>query len=254
MQEQTKKNINASGQTLIETLAALFILVMGVSAAVGLAIYAFSTSGNIVKQITATGLAREGLEAVINMRDGNWLQDTLTVNGCYDFASSQANKANCYTHWLGTGVGGGSGLPYCIDPTSGASGCAGDLTTMNYSLGYLNNFSTISGPIWFLQRQSSPQYGMTFDPNNGNFFYSSDGASPCTSAPGWGPLSDYCRKITITKINNAAPYNQDPNLILLKVQSFVWWVDKKCPRSADWPGLGNCSLELDTYLTNWKNY
>ena len=74
-QEHKTKNCQKfprnKGQTLIETLAAVFILVMGVSASVGLAIYAFNTSGGVVKQIIATGLAREGLEAVRNMRDSN---------------------------------------------------------------------------------------------------------------------------------------------------------------------------------------
>ena len=56
---------------------------------------------DITKQIIATGLAREGIEAVKNMRDTNWLKDTLSVNGCYDFATGQANQANCYVNWLG---------------------------------------------------------------------------------------------------------------------------------------------------------
>ena len=90
------------GQTLIETLAALFILFMGVGAATGLAVYAFSASGNINKQIIATGLAREGMEAVRNMRDTNWLNGPLMPNGCYNYATCQANQASCYLNWLNT--------------------------------------------------------------------------------------------------------------------------------------------------------
>ena len=57
---------------------------MGVSSAVGLAIYAFNSSSSVTKQIIATGLAREGIEAVKNMRDTNWLQQTTIDTNCYN--------------------------------------------------------------------------------------------------------------------------------------------------------------------------
>jgi len=51
-----------------------------------------------------------------------------------------------------------------------------------------------------------------------------------------------------------APYDKDSNLTLITVQVKVWWTDKKCPAVDTYPGAGKCSVELDTYLTNWKNY
>ncbi len=249
MKLKGQKKIYSAGQTLIETLAAVFILAMGITAAVGLAIYAYNTSGGVVKQIIATGLAREGLEAVRNMRDLNWLQDTLVTNGCYDFVSG-LEEASCYKNWLGTSSSGGSSLPYCINPSSGTSGCDGAVATANYSLGY-NAFSSAS-TLWSLQRQTTPNYGMTFDPSNStNGFYTSNGATSCANGAG---MSDYCRKIVITKISNQAPYNQDDGP-LLEVQSQVWWVDRNCPRASDFSGAPvTCRVELDTYLTNWKNF
>lgn len=245
--------VNQSGQTLIETLAALFILVMGVSAAAGLAIYALGTSSNITKQIIATGLAREGLEAVRNMRDTNWLNDTLatvqTSSGCYNYVTSLPNGSACYPHWLGTG----GGPPFCIDPGNGAS-CQGNQTTMNYYL-TLNDPGSNSNPnanqyaLWNFQAKpgNSGKWGMTLNQSNsGTGFYTQDGNTNC------GTNSDYCREIIITKDSTDAPYNQDPNMPLLKVQSLVWWTDKNCPRSDQWPANGKCSVELDTFLTNWK--
>src|SRR5258708_8211428 len=88
-----------SGESLIETMVAIFILVMGISAAVGLATYTFSSSTSITKQIVATGLAREGLEALRNMRDTNWLTSTLSSN-CYDYTSGSSSGGNCYPTWL----------------------------------------------------------------------------------------------------------------------------------------------------------
>lgn len=254
-------NKNKAGQTLIETLVAIFMLVMGVTAAIGLAIYAFNSSSTVTKQIIATGLAREGVEAVKNMRDTNWLKDALTINGCYDYASSQANKANCYQNWLGSASGT---VPFCINPTSGNGPCIGDISG---SPGYNNvlRFDSSSANFWVKFRgTNSHGYGLTFNPViSGNGFYNdginSDGTNGIACQDGASdqngvPISNYCRKIIITKDTTTAPYNTDANLSLLKVQSQVWWVDKKCPRSLDWPGLGKCSIELDSYLTNWKDY
>jgi type II secretory pathway pseudopilin PulG len=117
--EKKYQNKSLLGQTLIETLAALFILTMGVSAAVSLAIYAFGSSGTVLKQIIATGLAREGLEAVRNMRDTNWLQDTLSTNGCYSFTSGLPNSESCYTNWLGDKTG--TAVPFCLNPVIGVA-------------------------------------------------------------------------------------------------------------------------------------
>ena len=88
------------GQTLIETMVAVFVLTMGIVAALGLANFAVSTSRNIVKQITGMGLAREGVEAIKNMRDTNWLKGTL-VDTCYNFVTL-GTDGSCYTTWLTT--------------------------------------------------------------------------------------------------------------------------------------------------------
>jgi Tfp pilus assembly protein PilV len=249
------------GQTLIETLAAVFILSMGVSAAVGLAVYAFGASGAIVKQIIATGLAREGLEAVRNMRDTNWLQDTLGVNNCYNFSTGTANKANCYANWLNK--------YYCVDPANNSgnacNGAASGVSSVSYNL----TFSSASSNLWVLTPQLSgaQNYGLLYDANNlanptVTGFYNTAGGITCANGANSGGLtiSDYCRKIIITKLtpsgssydpNTYGPGNPGP---LLEVQSQVWWVDKKCPRAADFSSAPvSCKLELDTYLTNWKN-
>jgi type II secretory pathway pseudopilin PulG len=122
MSELKKQKTKYLGQTLIETMVALFILSMGVSSAVGLSIYAFGSSNSILKQIIGTGLAREGIEAVRNMRDTNWLNDSLITNGCYNFATGVLDSENCYQNWLGDKSS--TGVPFCINPYSTASGGA----------------------------------------------------------------------------------------------------------------------------------
>jgi type II secretory pathway pseudopilin PulG len=244
------------GQTLIETLAAVFILTMGISAAVGLAVYALNSSGGIVKQIIATGLAREGLEAVRNMRDTNWLQDTLGTqtngNNCYVY-NNASSSSSCYPNWLGKN--GNGGPPFCLNPSPGGS-CNGSDSTDTYYLGFNSNPAQNSN-LWSLTKDNS-NFGLTF--NNPaisntwetNGFYSPSGTSCLSSS------SDYCRKIIITKNPSSPPaaYTQDPvNMPLVYVQSQVWWVDKKCPKVPDFSNAPvGCRLELDTYLTNWKNF
>lgn len=229
-----------SGQTLIETLVAIFILVMGVTAAVGLAIYSFNSSTGITKQIIATGLAREGIEAVKNMRDTNWLQQTTIDTNCYNYSGATLD-AKCYKNWLNQ--------KYCIDPTNnsghGNSNCTGTFTTMSYNLGI-----DVSDPdFWVLERQNiTNNYGLDSNSNLSNFgFYKAS-----NSANG---SADYYRKIVIEK-DTTAPFQADPNGVgpRLKVKSQVWWVDKKCPRVPDYTAGMKCSLEIDTNLTNWKDY
>lgn len=243
----TFKNKNASnGQTLIETLVAIFVLVTGVTAALGLAVYALGTSTGIVKQIVATGLAREGLEAVKQMRDTNWLQQGVIDKNCYNYTDGSLTGW-CYTHWLNQ--------QFCLDPSS--SGCDGALASANYILNFDQSSTTATG-FWSLKQQTNPgNYGLLYDStntNNSGFYYSSGNGSSCSDSV--ATISDFCRKITITKITDKAPYlpgQSDGPLVL--VQSYVWWVDRRCPRASDF-NLANqsCRLEMDMYLTNWKDY
>jgi type II secretory pathway pseudopilin PulG len=255
LRQQFKIPQASAGQTMIETLVAIFMLTMGVSAALGLAIFAFSSSTNIAKQIIATGLAREGLEAVKNMRDTNWLQQTSINTNCWNYVSNDLT-ASCYKNWLNQ--------QYCLDPknNNGHGNCNGNNSIQS---DYFLGFDSAANGYWVLEPQrncgSNCNYGLWLDKTNQNgygFYY------PGTkTGSNWNGvvcdnnanMSDYCRKITITEDPNPAPYNQATEGPLLKVQSFVWWVDKKCPRAADWPQASpTCRLELDMYLTNWKNY
>lgn len=64
---------NQRGISLIETLVALFILAIGITAALSLVGYVSSITASTKNKIIATNLAREGVEAVRNIRDSNWL-------------------------------------------------------------------------------------------------------------------------------------------------------------------------------------
>ncbi len=245
-----QRAIKQRGQTLIETMVAVMILTMGVSAATGLAVYALSSSSSVIKQEIAVGLAREGIEAVKNMRDTNWLKQTLSAN-CYNFATT-ANTSNCYLDWLNPS--GCPGLPvtsdqgFCIDP---------DTSNEAASAAYILNIDRDpSHKFWTLTQQNN-NFGLDVNTSIASGFT----AFYQPHAGGSNGNSGYYRKLIIQKDptgpfaranSGGASASPGPRLI---VKSQVWWVDKHCPPAADW-NLANpsCRLELQTALTNWKDY
>lgn len=245
-----------AGQTLIETVVAIFILVMGVTAAVGLAIYVLNASTNVTKQIIATGLAREGIEAVKNMRDTNWLKDTLDVDDCYNYITTN-NDADCYEQWL--------------QPTGGADATPDEdqkPKTAGFDLDYNGNdddeevYLTIdnnaNNRYWRLNNpdcgvsENDCGWGLDFDPTiDGSFigFYYVSNFDDEGEKHG---SSEYYRKIILEKETDGE-YRSELERLSVIVQ--VWWADKKCPRVGDWTQAApRCRLELVTYLTNWKDY
>jgi type II secretory pathway pseudopilin PulG len=226
-----RKNMaKQTGQTLIETVVALFIMVMGITAALGLANYSFSASSNVRKQIIGVGLAREGIEAVKNMRDTNWLNGSIQTN-CYNFADSGSLSASCYKDWL--------------NPASG-----GYNLNFNGSLYlYFNAAASSGNGYWLYSTSASNAWGLNTSTDINNGLY-----TPSAGATG---SSGFYRQIVITP-DTTAPFDAqssgNPYFQRLLVRSRVWWTDKNCPATSTWPNGGKCSLELQTYLTNWKTF
>ncbi len=91
-----KKNIKIKnrGETIVEVLVAVVVSVMVLTATFLMLNRAISTNVNVKNRVIALNIAREGIEAVRNIRDTNWLkysgdrrgkwlcQDTIGVNEC----------------------------------------------------------------------------------------------------------------------------------------------------------------------------
>lgn len=218
------------GQTLIETLVACFILVMGISAALGLAIYSLRATGSIRQQTVAMGLAREGLEVVKNMRDTNWLKFDIDTS-CFNY-STDDNTAFCYKKWLdGSGVGG-----YDINP---------GVDPQSYSL----RFDVTQTLPWSLV-QTETDYGLNLSTGDGHaahqvFYNGADGLDAKSGNSG------YARKITITP-ETFAPFNHIGIGPRLKITSQVWWSGRDCTMTVNVNPDNRCSVTLETYLTNWR--
>jgi len=85
--------------TLIETIVAVFIIVVGLVAVIALGIFSFSVSLLIKERATATDLGREGLEVIRSIRDSNWLVleenwDDWRQGGCEEIQRCLAS--DCY--------------------------------------------------------------------------------------------------------------------------------------------------------------
>lgn len=205
-----------SGQTLIETLIAIFVLVTALTTGLGLAIYALTTSRTSTAEIVASNLAREGVDVVRMMRDSNWLAGD-EAGGIYaltDCPDLPAGKQQCYSHaYVGPSYHIATPGPYRLvfDP---------DANT------------------WTLQDGD----------NNYNLYLQADG----TYTPTVRGVASYARKIVIDQ-DTTSPYTiGNPELI---IQSIVGWTGKNCSTMTNTdPETTNCKVVVEEDLTNWKDY
>lgn len=221
-----------TGQTLIETVIGIFTLVMGVSSAVGLAAYALNSTSNISQQLVGTALAREGIEAVRNMRDTNWLQQANINTNCYNYESPSSNNAFCYQNW--------QTQLYDIDPAGGSESLRLDIATT----------AADSAQYWQITNPSSiaaaDRYKLYFDTTASNGrLYSTDNTKP---------FSGFYREILITE-QTTPSYYQASIGPRLRVHSRVWWSGNRCATADTYSSAAvSCRVEIVSYLTNWRNY
>jgi hypothetical protein len=209
------------GQSLIETIAAIFILTSTLAAGIGLTIYAHTNTRISQNEIVASNLAREGVEVVRAMRDSNWLasdakggqwdlQACSDIGGrlCYPRVTQQAPP---YTHY--------------------------NLSSGNHRLIF----------------NSSDQSWTLGNPPNYDLYLQADG----TYAHTINGVSTFARMIDIT-FNSAAPYtNQNSNQEMI-VKSVVAWRGKGCTAfttNQDLLTLSTpCKIVAEEHMTNWKDY
>lgn len=208
------RNRNQKGQTLIETIIAIFVLTTGLTTGLGLAIYAFGASSNIVEQITATGFAREGIEVVRSMRDSNWLAGTLS--------DSCEGGQRCYPTWLTQS--------YNIDGAAGS----GNVRIVELQPSGSNRWSIKSAP--------SGDYHLYVQPSG--VYSSLANTNPTT----------YFRKIFLIRQSESAPYTAASPLLLARVVVWWHGKNCAPILDYNNPSDTTCKIVTEEYLTNWKNY
>ena len=112
------------GQSLIETLVALTVIVIGVMGAVSLGIYTIRAAAVSQEDVVAENLAREGLEAVRWIRDDNW-RDEVAWDSFLDDSDSYRVEINTPGDPAGpveleeNSSGEDTFYDLCLDPSTG---------------------------------------------------------------------------------------------------------------------------------------
>ena len=227
-----KRSIRSqSGQTLIETITAIFILVTGISTAVGLGIYAFRNADDSTRVIVGTSLAREGIEAVKNQRDSNWVNDSFNVH--------DSNTMCTFS--------GGSTQDYCSESW------ASNLDPGTYAL----DFNGQTGEAGEVFTPTNNAFALRYCPGTKSFISSTSGAPSCVGVKS----TIYSRKIVLQQLSsyNGLTYTYtDVNSggtfpAFLSAVSTVWWSSRHCPATNDPSTLPNsCKTILEMHFTNWQ--
>lgn len=71
--------MKSKGFTLLEVIAAIFVLVVGLGASFSLIHQTLSAASIVKSRLVAAYLAQEGIEIVKNTRDSNWLEQRVTA-------------------------------------------------------------------------------------------------------------------------------------------------------------------------------
>jgi hypothetical protein len=213
-----------SGQSLIETIAAIFILVTALSTAVGLAIYSFSVTTASQHQVTAINLAREGVDVIRAMRDSNWL-------------ASDKKDPDGSQSW---------GLQVCNDISN----------TMCYPVAYnkipsYNDYDLDAGSYQLKFNALANTWQL--DTGNYNLYSQPDGSYIHDAAGN----SVFARQVLITTNTNPPYTNQNSNWELI-IRSTVLWRGKGCANFIGTENLSTinsqCKVVAEEHLTNWKDY
>ncbi|MHB8831368.1 MAG: type IV pilus modification PilV family protein [Patescibacteria group bacterium] len=94
------KATNCPGQSLVEMLIVLFVISVGLYAAVTMIFFNVNLQEQDADQTIAMNLAREALELVQNQRDSNWLSSSQFDAGMLD----QPGDCTAAPAWDGTNV------------------------------------------------------------------------------------------------------------------------------------------------------
>lgn len=78
---------NQRGQTLIELMAAVFVITTGLLGVLGLTTANVRSETTAVMRLTGFNLAREGVELARNIRDSNWLAGEVWSKGLGDLST-----------------------------------------------------------------------------------------------------------------------------------------------------------------------
>lgn len=218
---QRKINYQA-GQSLIETIVAIFILTTSLTAGLTLSIYAFSSAAVSQHEIIASNLAREAIDVVRAMRDSNWLASDVKEAAWGLRSCPDIDDRNCYPRSYQK-----------VPPYN------------NYDLSAGNQRAVFdsASKIWSLDNT-----------NNYNLYVQADGTYTPSST---GAVPVFARMINIS-FNSSSPYTGQNSNQEMIVKSVVAWRGQKCTAFNSNQNLLTlstpCKVVVEEHMTNWKDY
>lgn len=94
---------STAAETLAEVLIALIVLAVGGGGALTLVAMSISNNEEAEERLMAYNFAREGVEAMRNIRDTNWLRFPSDRENCWDAKPSVDDIASCPTNQIAAG-------------------------------------------------------------------------------------------------------------------------------------------------------
>ncbi|MFA5842925.1 MAG: hypothetical protein WC882_04660 [Candidatus Gracilibacteria bacterium] len=105
-----------TAETLAEVIIALVVLAVGATGASTLIYVSISANAEGEQRIEAYNLAREGVEAVRNIRDTNWLRFPGNRTDCWDVTLETTDPTKCKEADGAVKIGSAAGINYVIYP------------------------------------------------------------------------------------------------------------------------------------------
>ncbi|MGE4444021.1 MAG: hypothetical protein AB7E37_03455 [Candidatus Altimarinota bacterium] len=176
-----------SGTTIIESIVVMMIVVIGIIGMYSIFINSQNVATSTSNRVQAISMAREGIEALMNIRDTNWLLFAANTGNCWHTFNYDGN---------------------CILAASG--------TTMIQSGSYIV-YQNESNNRWFLSGATSGNYSDINYRNRFRVNIGSGGLYTQSGGENFNPL--FTREIKISYVDNLSPPQK------MKVESIVRWTD-----------------------------
>ncbi|MFH1990402.1 MAG: prepilin-type N-terminal cleavage/methylation domain-containing protein [Patescibacteria group bacterium] len=129
-----KLDKNNRGLTLLETIVAVGLIVVGLVAALSLITTSLFYVSNIYDRLVAANLTVEGIEVVRNIRDNNWLQNRVWNSGLADGDYQAAYDSMALSSY--------NGYPFLLDSDGPYNYASGTVTpyVRKISIANLSNY------------------------------------------------------------------------------------------------------------------
>lgn len=219
---------NFKGSSLVEVMVIMIIVVSWVTWMYAIYWNSQKMSNNLDMKIQAIQIAREGIEAMTNIRDTNWKMLSTDNKNCWNTLNYDTNCV-----WNNTTTTDIKEASYIIYQ---------DNTDYKWKLDEITLWNELRDYKTDTYRDD---YKIFTTDSNGEWFYTQETTADTTK------FTPFTREIIVTYFDSDklwASYNPniatDSNWEFMKITSKVMWVDS----SREQP----YSVEFETFLSNWK--